>query len=137
MDSNRKYDIIKNHPNHVSQRHPQLSKASYAARFSPFAALTGYDDIVNEAARSTDEKYDLDDDARLRLSNRLSVVFDHPDEEPEISITYFILIGSAGKYIYRDDAGRYVVPNHTDRGDHECISTYQTYEYIGVSRKFN
>ncbi|MBQ6053600.1 MAG: hypothetical protein IJL30_10030 [Clostridia bacterium] len=80
MDSNRKYDIIKNHLHHVSQRHPQLSKASYAARFSPFAALTGYDDIVNEAARSTDEKYDFDDDARLRLSNRLSVVFDHLDE---------------------------------------------------------
>ena len=89
MDNSHKYDKIKNHPHHVSQRHPQLSRASYAARFSPFAALTGYDDIVKEVARSTNEKYELDDDAKLRLSNRLSVVFDHLDEEPEVSITYF------------------------------------------------
>ena len=55
MDNSHKYDKIKNHPHHVSQRHPQLSRASYAARFSPFAALTGYDDIVKEVARSTNE----------------------------------------------------------------------------------
>lgn len=89
MDNSHKYDKIKNHPHHISQRHPQLNRASYAARFSPFAALTGYDDIVKEVARSTNEKYDLDEDAKLRLSNRLSVVFDHLDEEPEISLTYF------------------------------------------------
>lgn len=89
MDNGHKYDKIKNHPRHVSQRHPQLSRASYAARFSPFAALTGYDDIVKEVARSTNEKYDLDEDAKLRLSNRLSVVLEHLEEKPEVSITYF------------------------------------------------
>jgi len=47
-------------------------------------------------------------------------------EEGLEGIRYTILIGSAEKYIYRDDAGWYVVPNHTDGGDHECISTYQT-----------
>ena len=57
--SNRKYDDIINLPHHVSERHPRLSKASYAAQFSPFAALTGYDGIVSEAARVTDERVEL------------------------------------------------------------------------------
>ena len=89
MSKSHKYDHIKNLPHHVSKKHPQLSRDSYAAQFSPFAALTGYEEIVAETARVTNEKMELDDDTKLRISNRLNVVFDHLDEEPVISITYF------------------------------------------------
>ncbi len=56
MDKNNgshKYDDIIDLPHHVSERHPQLKKESYAAQFSPFAALTGYDAIVAEAEKDT------------------------------------------------------------------------------------
>ena len=34
-----------------STRHPRMSLADRAVQFAPFAALTGYDDAVEEAAR--------------------------------------------------------------------------------------
>lgn len=55
---NRYADII-DHPRHVSRKHPPLPPESRAAQFSPFAALTGYDDAVVEAARRTDSRIDL------------------------------------------------------------------------------
>lgn len=90
MNNENKYNDIINRPHHVSDRHPPLSKASYAAQFSPFAALTGYDGIVSEAARITDEKPDLDEEAKERLSRKLAVVLKHIADKPIINITYFL-----------------------------------------------
>ena len=47
-------DII-NLPHPVSKKHPQMSMMQRAAQFAPFAALTGYDDAINEAARKNSE----------------------------------------------------------------------------------
>lgn len=85
-----KYDDIINLPHHVSERHPQLGRDSYAAQFSPFAALTGYDGIVEEIARVTDERIELDDDSKDRISYKLGIVLGHLDDEPEITATYFL-----------------------------------------------
>ena len=48
------YDDIIGLPHHVSQRHPQMPMADRAAQFLPFAALTGYNDAVQETERLTD-----------------------------------------------------------------------------------
>ena len=85
-----KYDGIIDLPHHVSERHPQLGKDSYAAQFSPFAALTGYEGVIEETARATDERPVLDDEAKERLSARLSVLLAHLDEAPVVSVTCFI-----------------------------------------------
>ena len=50
------YDDIINLPHHVSDRHPQMPISDRAAQFSPFAALSGYEGQVKEAARLTDAK---------------------------------------------------------------------------------
>ena len=55
MPNNPYADII-NLPHHVSTVHPQMSMAQRAAQFSPFAALVGYEDVVEETARQTDTK---------------------------------------------------------------------------------
>ena len=96
-----KYDDIINLPHHVSERHPQLSKDSYAAQFSPFAALTGYDGIVEEIARVTDERIELDDDSKDRISHKLGIVLDHLDDELEITVIYFLpdKKKDGGKYV--------------------------------------
>ena len=44
-----KYDGIINMPHHVSKVHPRMSMKDRAAQFSPFAALTGYEDAIDEA----------------------------------------------------------------------------------------
>ncbi len=52
MDS---YEDIINLPHPVSKKHPQMSMMQRAAQFAPFAALTGYDAAINEAARENGE----------------------------------------------------------------------------------
>lgn len=87
---NGNYDDIIDRPHHVSERHPQLSKASYAAQFSPFAALTGYEGIVSEAARLTDERVELGETEMSILSAKIQIIGDHIKEQPEIELTYFV-----------------------------------------------
>ena len=53
------YKDIINLPHHVSSKRPQMPMLDRAAQFSPFAALTGYDDAIHETGRLTDEKIDL------------------------------------------------------------------------------
>ncbi len=50
------YDDIIHLPHHVSSKRPQMSMNDRAAQFSPFAALTGYEEAVEETARITNER---------------------------------------------------------------------------------
>ncbi len=43
------YSDIIDLPHHVSSKHPQMSIHDRAAQFAPFAALTGYGDMIDEA----------------------------------------------------------------------------------------
>ena len=89
MNNDYKYGDIINLPHHVSKKHPQLSSANYAAQFSPFAALTGYEGIVSEVARVTDERIELGDREKDILNAKLQIIGDHIKEYPEIKVTYF------------------------------------------------
>ena len=37
-------------PHHTSPRHPRMAEEMRAAQFAPFAALTGYDEVIEETA---------------------------------------------------------------------------------------
>lgn len=52
------YDDIINLPHHVSKRHPQMSMWNRAAQFAPFAALTGYNDAIQESAKENESLYE-------------------------------------------------------------------------------
>ena len=84
-----KYDDIINLPHHVSSRHPQMPMMNRAAQFSPFAALTGYDDAIRETARLTDEKIELDEYEKEELDRKIQWIGNHLDEHIPVSITYF------------------------------------------------
>uniref|UniRef100_UPI004056B7E8 hypothetical protein n=1 Tax=Agathobacter sp. TaxID=2021311 RepID=UPI004056B7E8 len=58
------YEDIINLPPHISKKHPQPSMMDRAARFAPFAAITGYEEMVLEEARVTEERIDLDEDSK-------------------------------------------------------------------------
>lgn len=53
-DVSRYGDII-DLPHHRSHRHPPMSRESRAAQFIPFAALTGYGDVIEDTARRAAE----------------------------------------------------------------------------------
>lgn len=83
------YEDIVNIPRHISKVHPQATMADRAARFSPFAAISGYDDMVKEAARVTEERIDITDATKELLNEKLNMIIEFLDEEPEVTITYF------------------------------------------------
>ena len=83
------YEDIVNLPRHISKVHPQATMADRAARFSPFAAISGYEDMVKEAARVTEERIDITDAAKELLNEKLNMIIEFLDEEPEVTITYF------------------------------------------------
>lgn len=83
------YDDIINLPHHTSASRPHMSAYDRAAQFSPFAALTGYDSAITETARLTDKRAELDEYSKAALNEKLCMIQDQMDEQPEVSITYF------------------------------------------------
>jgi len=69
----------------------KMSMHERAAQFAPFAALTGYDAVIDETARLTSTKIELNQEARLELDRTLSEILSSTDHKaiPEISITFF------------------------------------------------
>ncbi len=59
------------------------------AQFAPFAALTGYNDAIDEAARQTDRKIGLDEYEIERLNNKLKYLSE-ASETDEVVITYYV-----------------------------------------------
>ena len=55
---NSDYNDIINLPHHVSKCHPQMSMWNRAAQFAPFAALTGYEDAINDTAQENLESFE-------------------------------------------------------------------------------
>ena len=84
------YDDILNLPHHVSQNHPQMSMRDRAAQFSPFAALTGYEDAIGETSRLTEQRRELSEHEQAELNLRLNILAVKLNENPEIRIEYFI-----------------------------------------------
>lgn len=87
-ESEEKYADIINLPHHVSHRYPQMSMADRAAQFSPFAALTGHDAAIAEAARLTEERPVLDEEDKLEISNVIQEAASHP--YIALNVVYFV-----------------------------------------------
>lgn len=94
------YDDIINLKRPISN-HSHLSIESRASQFSPFAALTGYDDEIKETSRITDKKIIIDDGLKAMLNDKLNYLNEHIYENYNISITYFIkdTKKEGGKYL--------------------------------------
>ena len=81
-----KYRDIINLPHHVSSTHPQMSMRNRAAQFSPFAALTGYDDAIEETARLTGSRIELTEAEEDEISRKLS----HLERGDIAELTWFV-----------------------------------------------
>ena len=80
-----KYEDIIHLPHPISKRHPQMGIKERAAQFAPFAALTGHGAAIEEAARVTETKRELSEDAKESLDAILGQV----TEGTLIRLTYF------------------------------------------------
>ena len=85
-----KYDDIINLPNPTPTCRPRMSALDRAAQFAPFAALTGYEAVVAEAARLTDDRLELSEDMKIILNDKMQMIVDNLDKEPFVTIKYFV-----------------------------------------------
>ena len=83
-----RYGDLIHHPYHGSRTHARMSMVDRAAQFSPFAALTGHGDAIEETSRLTDAGTDLSDDCKAMLDEKLHLL-QELQEQPEVEITYF------------------------------------------------
>ena len=90
-------------PHHQSATRPHMSLYDRAAQFAPFAALTGYDDMVNEEARYVDQQIEQDEASLELLNQKLTLIADVIEDgmKPTVSITYFEpdTMKAGGKYV--------------------------------------
>lgn len=85
----RNYEDIRNHERYQLKHHMPMSLESRAAQFAPFAALVGYDEEIGEAARSTDGREELSEDAIDALNQAFQKLLEHEEERPLVTVTYF------------------------------------------------
>jgi len=63
-----------------------MSMINRAAQFSPFAALTGYDDQIAETARLTDRRIELTEAEEAEISEKLAGL----KRDDEVELTWFV-----------------------------------------------
>ena len=100
-EAEKRYGDIIMLPRPVSRTHPPLSREQKAAQYSPFAALTGYDDAIEETGRLTQERIVLDEDKKAELNRKLEEIRQDISSQPSASFTYFVPDSSkeGGEYV--------------------------------------
>ena len=83
------YGDIIDLPRHESKTHPRMSLRNRAAQFAPFAALTGYGDVIDEASRDAETRGLPGADEISELNERLMILEAAQDARPEVTIKYF------------------------------------------------
>ena len=102
-EENHDYDEIIGLPHYVSTTCPHMSMIDRAAQFSPFDALTGFDDSITEEGRMTDQKTDLSEQDMTILNEKMALLSelcaqaqrsrfngDQQIESPVVTATYFV-----------------------------------------------
>ncbi len=91
-DPREVYRDIIDHPRWESPTRPPMSLYDRAAQFAPFAALSGYDDMIDEEARLVDNRIELSEEELEELNRKLSLIHESIRQgiHPAITITYFV-----------------------------------------------
>ena len=81
------YDDIIDLPRPKSKHEP-MPMSDRAAQFSPFAALTGYGDVIDETARLTDRRIELSEEESAELDYKQQYLATL--DAPTVTVTYFV-----------------------------------------------
>lgn len=77
-------------PHPEPQRHKRMSVQNRAAQFAPFAALTGYDEQIDETVRTTEPSLLLAEDLQEEIRQKLQTVFFAGSLPIYGTVTYFV-----------------------------------------------
>ena len=101
-----KYRDIIHLPRPVSQRHAPMTLQDRAAQFAPFAALTGYEDVIEESGRLTDRRIDLDEGEKALLDEKLTQLRQNLSAQPPVKLICFQADARKAGGAYRVVTGR-------------------------------
>ena len=96
------YEDIIDLPRPVSRNHTPMPMYKRAAQFSPFAALTGYEELIRDTERVTEPKKILSEDKLAELDRKFQSLSACIPGQSRITITYFV----SDK---KKDGGQYVI----------------------------
>lgn len=86
----KEYEAILHAEPPVSLKHRPMSLLNRAAQFAPFAALTGYGESIEEAARYTDERREMTEEELDELNRLFRSLQEREKERPMIRVTRFV-----------------------------------------------
>ena len=72
-----------------SQKRASMSLLDRAAQFSSFAALTGFEEVIEETGRLTDTFAEMDESAKAHINAQLQALSARISSRPTVSVTYF------------------------------------------------
>lgn len=84
------YNDIINLPHHESKKYKRMPTINRAAQFTPFAALTGYENAIEETGRLTTERKEIDEYLKAEINDKLSFLAHSLETAPKVSITYYV-----------------------------------------------
>ena len=120
------YDDIINMPHKVSNVHKRMSLYNRAAQFAPFAALTGYNEAINETKRYTSKKIELDEEEKSIINNKLIEIESNINSYKCLNIKYFV------KDKLKDGGSYYEVTGYVKR-----IDTYNNLIILTNNKKIH
>lgn len=93
------YEDILHLPYNGSKTH-RMPARDRAAQFSPFAALSGYEEEISEAARQVEARVENGEWQTETLNRRLNYLASVQAERPQAEITYFVpdSVKQGGRY---------------------------------------
>lgn len=107
-----------------SGRHPHMSMLNRGAQFSPFAALTGYEAVIQEVSRQTETCTTLADGGVAMLDAVLREIQERIDGQPLVKLIYFqpddrkeggSYVEAVGRVKRIDVTGQYIQLNDQQR----------------------
>ena len=95
------YDDIINLPHHKSLTRKPMASYNRAAQFAPFSAVVGHDKAIEETARKTDNKIELDEYQKEEINYTLLCIVENIDKNISARVTYFVPdeLKSGGAYV--------------------------------------
>lgn len=96
-----KYDDIIHLPHHQSSCRAGMPMIDRAAQFSPFSALTGYEDVIEETGRLTQPAAELTESSVEKINEKLRFLAENSHLTPKVTVTYF-------EPDRKKDGGRYI-----------------------------
>ena len=86
----KRYEDMLELPRPVSRNRKHMSNADRAAQFSPFSALTGYEELIEETGRLTEERRELSESRQEELDRKLSILQEVQNEGVTVSVVFFV-----------------------------------------------